>query len=99
MQEAGRWLKFDSGAGIYPGHMHTEDRYQERGKILFNVRSGLFLGRQCLLENGNFKKFSQYFLSKLSFDKLSWVFAFCLRKIFGILSKWVFQAQVQVIME
>ena len=43
-------------------------------------RLSIVLGLRCLLENGNFKKFSQYFLSKLSFDKLSWVFAFCLRK-------------------
>jgi hypothetical protein len=57
------------------------------------------LGLQCLLENGNSKKFSQYFLSKLSFDKLSWVFSFCLRKFFGFLSKLVFRAQVWVIME
>jgi hypothetical protein len=30
------------------------------------------------------------FLSKLSFDKLSWVFAICLRIFFGFLSKVVF---------
>jgi hypothetical protein len=76
VQEAGRWIKFDSGVGIYPGQMHTEDRYRERGKILLDRRSGLVLGLRCLLENGNFKKFSQCFLSKLNFDKLSWVFAF-----------------------
>ena len=80
MQEARRWLKFDSGVGIYPGQMHTEARYLGRRKMLLYGRLGLVLGLQCLLENGNFKKFSQYFLSKLSFDKLSWVFAFCLRK-------------------
>jgi hypothetical protein len=60
--------------------MHTEARYLGRSKILLYRRSGLVLILRCLLENGNFKKFSQYFLSKLSFDKLSWVFAFCLRK-------------------
>ena len=74
MQEARRWLKFDSGAGICPDQMHTEARYQERGKMLLYGRLGLVLGLRCLLENGNFKKFSQCFLSKLSFDKLSWVF-------------------------
>ena len=95
MQEAGRWLKFDSGVGIYPGQMHTEARYLGRRKIILYRRSGLVLGLRCLLENGNSKKFSQYFLSKLSFDKLSfdklsWVFAFCLQIFFGFLSKLVF---------
>ena len=99
VQEAGRWLKFDSGAGICPGQMHTEAGYLGRRKLLSYGRSGLVLGLCCMLENGNLKKFSQCFLSKLSFDKLSWVFAFCLRKNFGFLSKWVFQAQVWVIME
>jgi hypothetical protein len=99
VQEAGRWLKFDLGVRIYPGQMHTEDRYLGRRKMLLIGRSGLVLGVRCLLENGNFKKFSQYFLSKLSFDKLSWVLSFCLRKFFGILSKWIFRAQVRVIME
>ena len=74
VQEARRWTNFDSGVEICPGQMHTEDRYLVRGKILFDLRSGLVLGLRCLLENGNFKKFCQYFLSKLSFDKLSWVF-------------------------
>ena len=60
--------------------MHTEARYLGKRKMLLYGRSGLVLGLRCLLENGNFKKFSQYFLSKLSFDKLSWFFAFCLRK-------------------
>ena len=99
MQEAGRWLKFDSGVGIFPGQRNTEAIYWERGKILFDGISGLVLGLRCLLENGNSKKFSQFFLSKLSFDKISWVFAFCLTNFFGFLSKLVFQAQVQVIIE
>jgi hypothetical protein len=99
VQEAGRWIKTDSGVGICPGQMHTEAGYLGRRKLLSYRRLGLVLDLVCLLENGNFKKFSQYFLSKLSFDKLSWVFAFCLRKFFGILSKWVFRAQVRVIME
>ena len=99
LTDAGRWITFDSGVGIYSGQMHTEARYPVSGKKLLGGRSGLVLDLRCLLENGNFKKFSQYFLSKLSFDKLSWVFAFFLRNFFGILSKWVFRAQVWVIME
>ena len=87
MQEVGRWIKFDSGCGICPGQMHTEARYRERGKIILDRILGLVLGLWCLLENGNFKKFSQCFLSKLSFDKLSWVFAFCLRIFFEFFVK------------
>ena len=45
---------------------------------------GLVLDLECLLEHGNFQKFSQYFLSKFSFDKLSWFFEFCLRKFFEV---------------
>ena len=77
--EAGRSITFDSGVGICSGRMHTEARYLGSGKNILGGRSGLVSGLQCLLENGNSKKFSQYFLSKLSFDKLSWVFAFFLR--------------------
>jgi hypothetical protein len=99
VHEAGRWIKIDSGVGICPDQMHTEDGYLGKRKILSYGISSLFLDLGYLLENCNFKKFSQYFLSKLNFDKLSWVFAFCLGKIFGILSKWVFQDQVRVIME
>ena len=84
--------KIDSGVGICPGQMHTEARYRVRGKILLDGRLGLVLGLQCLLENGNFKKFSQCFLSKLSFDKLSWVFAFCLRIFFGFFVKMGFSS-------
>ena len=68
--EAGRWITFDSGVGICSGQMHTESRYPASGKKILGVRSGLVSGLRCLLENGNSKKFSQYFLSKLSFDKL-----------------------------
>ena len=99
MKEAGRWINFDLGVGICPGRMHTKARYLGSGKNILGGRWGLLSGLQFLLENGNSKKFSQYFLSNLSFDKLSWVFAFFLRIFFGFLSKWVFQAQVQVIME
>jgi hypothetical protein len=99
VKEAGRWINFDSGVGICLGQKHTEARYLVSGKNILDGISGLVLGLWCLLENGNSKKFSQYFFSKLSFDKLSWVFAFWLRKFFGFLSKWFFQAQVWVIME
>jgi len=74
VQEAGRWIKTDSGVGICPGQMHTEAGYLGRRKMLSYGRLGLVLDLGYLLENGNFQKFSQYFLSKLSFDKLSWVF-------------------------
>ena len=87
MQEAGRWIKFDSGVGICPSQMHTEARYLVRGKILFDGRSGLVSVLRYLRENGNSKTFSQYFLSKLSFDKLSWVVAFCLGIFFWIFVK------------
>ena len=86
----GRLINFDSGIGIRFDQMHTEDRYLFSGKSLLGGRLGLVSGLQCLLENGNSKKFSQYFLSKLSFDKLSWVIAICLRIFFGFLSKVVF---------
>jgi hypothetical protein len=99
VQLAGRWIKSDSGVGISFGQMRIEARYLGRRKLLSYGRLGLFLDLECLLQHGNFQKFSQYFLSKFSFDKLSWVFEFCLRKFFGILSKWVFQVQVRIIME
>ena len=81
------------------GQMHTRARYPMSGKNIIGIILGLVLGLRCLLENGNSKTFSQYFLLKLSFDKLIWVFAFCLQKFFGFLSKLVFQVQVPVIME
>ena len=95
----GRLITFDSDLRIRSGRMRTEARYPINGENILGGRSGLVLGLQCLLENGNSKKFSQYLLSKLSFDKLSWVFAFCLRIFFGFFSKLVFQVQVWVIME
>ena len=99
VQLAGRWLKSDSGVRISSGQMRTEAGYLGRRKLLSHRRTGLFLDLGCQLENGNFQKFSQYFLSKLSFDKLSWVFEFCLRIFFGFLSKVVFWVQVRVFME
>ena len=83
----GRLINFDSGLGIHSGQIHTEARYPVSGTNLLGRRSGLVLVLRCLLENGKSKKFSQYFLSKLSFDKLSWVFPFCLTKFFGFFSK------------
>ena len=99
MQLAGRWIKSDSGVGISSGQMRTEAGYLGRRKLLSYGSLGPVLDLGCQLENGNFQKFSQYFLSKLDFDKLSWVFEFCLRKFFGILSNWVFRVQVWIIME
>ena len=95
----GRLITFSSGLGIRSGQVHTEAGYLVRGEILVGGILGLVLALRCLLENGNSKKFSQYFLSKLSFDKLSWVFAICLRNFFGFLSKLVFRVQVRVFME
>ena len=99
MQLAGRWIKSDSGVRISSGQMRTEAGYLGRRKLLSYGRLGLLLDLKCLLEHGNFQKFSQYFLSKFSFDKLIWVFEFCLRNFFEVLSKWVFRVQVWVIME
>ena len=90
LADSGRLITFDSGVAICSGQMHAEARYPVSGKNLLGGRSGLVSGLRCLLENDNSKKFSQYFLSKLSFDKLSWVFAFCLGNFFGFLSKLVF---------
>ena len=95
----GRLITFDSGVRISVGRMHIEARYLVSGKNILDRRSVFVSGLWCLLENGNSKKFSQYLLSKLNFDKLSWFFAFCLKKKIGFLSKLVFRAQLWVIME
>ena len=95
----GRLIVFYSGLGIRSRKVHTEAGYQMRGKNFLGGILGLVSGLRCLFENGNSKKFSQYFLSKLSFDKLSWVFAICLGNFFGFLSKVVFRVQVRVFME
>ena len=95
----GRLITFDSRVGIRSGQMHTEARYPVSGKNLLGIRLCLVSGLRCLLENGNSKKISQYFLSKLSFDKLSWVFAICLRNFLGFLSNVVFRVQVWVFTE
>ena len=82
-----RLITFDSGVEIWSGWMHSEDRYPVSGKNLLGGRLGLVLGLQYLFENGNSKKFSQYFLSKLSFDKLCWVFCNLPSKFFWIFVK------------
>ena len=69
----GRLITFDLVLGIRSDQMNTKDRYPVSGKNLLGGRSGLFSSLRCYLENGNSKKFGQYFLSKLSFDKLSWL--------------------------
>ena len=95
----GRLITFSSGLRIHSGKMHTEARYPVREKNFLGGRSGLVSGLWCLFENGNSKKFSQYFLSKLSFDKLSWLIAISLTNFFGLLSKVVFQIKLRVFME
>ena len=80
----GRLITFDSSLGIHSSQMHTEARYPMNGKNLLREIPGLVSGLRCLLENGNSKKFSHYFLSKLCFDKLSWVFCNLPKKIFWI---------------
>ena len=83
----GRLIIFAPGLGIRSRQVHTEVRYSVRGKNVLGGILGLVSGLRCLFENGNSKKFSQYFLLKLSFDKLSWVFAIFLRNFFGFFSK------------
>ena len=86
----GRLITFSPRLRIRSGQVDMRVRYPGRGKNASGARLRLVSGLWCLLENGNCKNFSQHFLSKLSFDKLSWVFAFCLQKFFGFLSKLVF---------
>ena len=95
----GRLITFASGLGIHFGQMHTEARCPMSGKNVLRGISALVSGLRCLLDDGNSKKFSQYFLSKLSFDKLSWLIVICLTIFFGLLSKIVFRVQVEVFME
>lgn len=96
LTDVARWITFDSGVGICSGQMHTKARYPVSGKKILGRRSGLVSGLWCLLENGNSKKFSHYFLSKLSFDKLSWVFVFCIlpSKFFWIFVKIGFSSSI-----
>jgi hypothetical protein len=85
----GKPITFASGAGFHSRQVHTEVRYLVRGNSISGGRSILVSGFRCLFENGNSKKFSQYFLSKLSFDKLSWLIVIspCLTISFGFLAK------------
>ena len=88
----GRLITFTPGLRIHSKQVHTEVGYLVRSKNIFGRRYGLVSSLWCLLENGNSKKFSQYFLSKLSFDKLSWVIVIFLRNFFGFFSKVVFSS-------
>ena len=86
----GRLITFSPRIKIPSGQVHIEVTYPMRGNYVSGGISGLVSGLQCLFENGNSKKFSQYFLSKLNFDKLSWLIVICLTKFFGFLLKLVF---------
>ena len=78
----GRLITFAPGLRIRSGQVDMRVRYSGRGKNASGARLSLVSGLRCLFENGNSKKFSQYFLSKLSFDKLSWLIVICLRIFF-----------------
>ena len=78
----GRLITFAPGLKIHSEQVDMRVRYLGRGKNSSGARSSLVLGLRYLIENGNSKKFSQYFLSKLSFDKLSWLIVICLRNFF-----------------
>ena len=95
----GRLITFAPGLRIRSGQVDMRVRYPGRGKNALGARLSLLSSLRCLFKNGNSKKFSQYFFSKLSFDKLSWLIVICLRIFFGFLSKVVFRVQVQVFME
>ena len=86
----GRLITFASGLGIRSRQMHTKVRYPGRGKNVLGRRLVLVSGLQCLFENGNSKNLVSIFLSKLSFDKLSWLIVIWLRVFFRFLSKVVF---------
>ena len=59
-----------------------------RGNSLLGEKSGLVSGHRYLFENGNSKKFSQCFVSKHSFYKLSWLrICSCLRNFSGFLTQ------------
>ena len=62
----GRLITFAPGFKIYFGQVDMRVRYPGIGKNVLGGRSGLVSGLRCLFENGNSKKFSQYFLSKLT---------------------------------
>ena len=95
----GRLINFAPWLKICSGQIDMRVRYLGRGKNSLGARSSLVSGLRYFTENGNSKKFSQYFLSKLSFDKLSWLIVIYLGKIFRLLLKVVFWVQVRVFME
>ena len=67
----GRLITFAPRLRIRSGQVDMRVRYPGRGKNASGARLSLVSGLRCLFENGKSKKISQYFLSKLSFDKLS----------------------------
>ena len=69
----GRLITFASSAGFQSEQVHIGFKYPMRGNYVSDGISGLLSSFRCLFENGNSKIFCQYFLSKLSFDKLSWL--------------------------
>ena len=69
----GRLITFALGLRIHSEQVDMRVRYPGRGKNVSSARLSLVSGLWCLFENGNSKEFSQYFFSKLSFDKLSWL--------------------------
>ena len=91
LASCGRLITFAPGLGICSGQVHTEFRYTGRGRNVLGIILGLVSGLWCLFENGNSKKFSQYFLSKLSFDKFSLLIVIFHRIFFVFLSKVVFK--------
>ena len=95
----GRLITFSPGLRIRSSQVDMRVRYPGRGENTSGARLSLVSGLQCLFENGKSKKFSQYFLSKIIFDKLNWLIVICLRIFFGFLIKVVFQVQVPVFME
>jgi hypothetical protein len=58
----GRLIIFSLGVGFQSEQVHTEVRYPVRGNYISSGRSGLVSTLRFLFENGNSKKFSQYFL-------------------------------------
>ena len=83
----GRLITFSPGLRIRSGQLDMRVRYPGRGKNALGARLILVLGLRCLFENEKSKNFSQYFLSKLSFDKLSWLIVICLRIFFVFFAK------------
>ena len=94
----GRLITFSLGLRIRSSQVDMRVRYPGRGENASGARLSLVSGIRCLFESGNPKKFSQYFLSKLRFDKLSWLIVIWLRIFFLIKSirdikNWNFSAK------